>query len=836
MNPIGTGLPLQTHPSASASIPGYLQEAPYSFRTVTGALAWLNAFPATPVTNRRLPWTYPESERSIQYVVIHCLPGLYGPNDNGPGEVDPASGLVFNGETFPIVLPERVGIQGTSALDTIFDARRLPDTTVFQVGYFNPDHGHEFEYTFIDSITIRGARGGLMPRSGVGVLIQLETPVRMSISNCFITDNVVGVAVLQDDPDFIHEPILCNNTFAWNQVGLYNAEPGAIPVTGTNVLRVINNIFDTSLPTTADSAHVTPVSAFEGVDVVDRLVTQRGLTIFVPAPDFNVFEVVAGQFTRTNRGDLPGAVLYSWPRTATRNGPGAQAYSPRYRLEQITQAPTTAVGRSPNRQVLYIQDVFRVDPGLPTICTHDFRLAPTARSGGGNGTPIQNPLIDLGIDFGFDASGNTLHALVPGIIFANGLAITQSPGLPFAADLPAYINAWDFDCDGFGNRRVSRHRFGPATSIGRADIGADECHNVTVSGYVDSTRIFSRAHAAVASNTGGIGTRDSVYLFHVNGAVAGNVYERPQFNFSADIVDNSTHNRLVSLGSSGIEWYNQATAGVAGRPPHPYGGGTGGGAGNYTDGQFDDRSQSLSNVRWAATRTAGLPFFMRNLMCDFAPHTLHDTVPSSNLNQWPMWWGEHFWLSPAVLYKPYFGYEDIFKSNPYFISSPLPVALFYDNPMLYHQSGAGLADKRTQAGHVHPPATVLQNMLVPATNQMLMQNSLHPILLWEWGSATFLYTINSYGRSANPDPIPYVTPWHGIRVNLERLVPDDGYWGNQDNNLQTFLAVQGDGAAPTLLAPNSAEQRSRLATDARYAYPRPADYRKQIQDVLKERR
>ncbi len=123
------GVPLQEHPNTFARgnlCSGYLQHAPYSFLTVTAALAWIRAeFPNPgPYGDRRLPWTNPTTDLTIDYIVIHCLPGLYGPKPIADeDDFDPDSGLPWNGETFPLNLLPRVSIQGSSALDTIFDAR-----------------------------------------------------------------------------------------------------------------------------------------------------------------------------------------------------------------------------------------------------------------------------------------------------------------------------------------------------------------------------------------------------------------------------------------------------------------------------------------------------------------------------------------------------------------------------------------------------------------------------------------------------------------------------------------------------------------------------------------
>ena len=65
-----------------------------------------------------------------EYAIIHVLPGLYA-RDKAYGPVvgthNPDNGLQPNGEKFPIYLPPRVSIQGTSALNTVFDVTSPED-------------------------------------------------------------------------------------------------------------------------------------------------------------------------------------------------------------------------------------------------------------------------------------------------------------------------------------------------------------------------------------------------------------------------------------------------------------------------------------------------------------------------------------------------------------------------------------------------------------------------------------------------------------------------------------------------------------------------------------
>jgi hypothetical protein len=100
-----------------------------------------------------LAWENGTGQR-VERVVIHVEPGLYGPQIVGTPVVDPNSGLVWNGELFPLVIPHGVSIRGTSALDVIFDARLL-EVSIFDVEAADTLR-HEFD--FINGITIRNAR------------------------------------------------------------------------------------------------------------------------------------------------------------------------------------------------------------------------------------------------------------------------------------------------------------------------------------------------------------------------------------------------------------------------------------------------------------------------------------------------------------------------------------------------------------------------------------------------------------------------------------------------------------------------------------------------------
>jgi hypothetical protein len=87
--PGGTILPLDRHPDQNlipASdladgfcnhyIGGVLSQAPVAFRTINAAALYADP-PSTPGSQSLLGFT--NGPNTIRWVVIHCLPGLYGP-------------------------------------------------------------------------------------------------------------------------------------------------------------------------------------------------------------------------------------------------------------------------------------------------------------------------------------------------------------------------------------------------------------------------------------------------------------------------------------------------------------------------------------------------------------------------------------------------------------------------------------------------------------------------------------------------------------------------------------------------------------------------------------
>jgi len=211
VNPGTNPNPLDKHPSFRSTMPasryigGLLQHAPYSFKTLTGAKGAIKYVGMLFPLNQGPPWLrvntcVGDDQKQVQWIVIHCLPGLYGPTEDENGQpltvLDPESGLPYNGETFPVDLSRdqvagplvRVALQGTSALDTIFDARRLK-TCVIRAGglQVSPQSGTLLrQYCFVDSLTIRGARSDGAPQptepgerncTGAGIFLALQESV-----------------------------------------------------------------------------------------------------------------------------------------------------------------------------------------------------------------------------------------------------------------------------------------------------------------------------------------------------------------------------------------------------------------------------------------------------------------------------------------------------------------------------------------------------------------------------------------------------------------------------------------------------------------------------------
>lgn len=670
-NPGGGGTTvgvLGEHPAIDGGgnrlITGRLQHAPYSFKTLRsaamdGALDYVDAvLPDLP--------PLPQFGIPVDHVVVHCLPGLYGPTT--PTVIDPVSGLPFNGESFPVVISrDRISLQGTSFLDTIFDARGYPGHIIERSTSADPLDQPE---DFIDGITFRNAayEEGV---TGSGAAIWVKgtnlpgfdsKTVHTSISNCAFQGNTVGIAidanaqVVGENRTWSeHEIYVINNTFAWNSIGLWQGNTGdAIPITWNHHSAVANNLFDMASPAGFPAA----LSSFEGVSSFEREVKRRGSVSLLDTNqrglDFNAFDDtrVGGLPVAFNNGAVIGSFLMAAPTGAL-----------------ISQSEIAArvdlAGLSVQPRTLFVADALRLSPN-GVLSEHDLRLCPDVSDpGGSTGIPVAgsgNPCVNMGID----------PSPTPGappsldIEFQNGATLCAGRvGLAsFGAGNPsncpaddaedAPISSWDYDGEGFGNPRIAAFNLPPDAQgfLGAVDIGADERDELIVAGFVDGTRVFT----AAAIPNAPLSTQDHSRVFFFGNA--GTVLPRPKFN-------------SIAGGMDGINcllpWYEhvQAPTDVS--------------TGNYTDFLFWTFATSSVPLRRAqrvsvADARNEIP---RNLTCDFSPHLTSDFHPYWGLVLMPQ-------VDPGfpLVGDPY-ACNTWFDSNPAPGGTPLLEDTVVDNQMLF---------------------------------------------------------------------------------------------------------------------------------------------------------
>ena len=792
--------PLATHPyidpvTSQAVITGVLQHAPYPFKTITGqfgALAYLDQI----LPN--LPAPIGTAGLSVEYVVIHCLPGLYGPTS--PITVDPQSGLPFNGEEFPISLRrDRVSIQGSSALDTIFDAR---GSFVRILQFFDPVAGasENFENSFVDGVCFRNARAKVnVPWSGAAIEIAGFVPVAATISNCFFIGNDIGISVDGTGTQFgncqafvTHEAKIFNNTFAWNAIGIWSGNTGA-PITspcGWNGIppfprilhrcAIANNIFDIGVP--AGFGFPAPLSAFEGVDSEEREVISRGgVQVVDPVSnrglDFNAIPDKRNQVANRPLFYNIGATVAPRPAPYPVN---SQAEIPaRVDLTDLSVQPRT----------FFIADALRLAPN-GVLSMHDLRLCPNVSApNSATGAPsaaLLNPCLNMGIDAGLPASLT--------IGFATGTALCGGrlglssygqgiPGIcPVADAEEAPLSGWDCDGEGFGNDRIALpYGLPPCPDLfGCIDIGADEIDDLSGAGFLDGTRIFSHPNFPGASPV--VTDHQRVFFF---GRI-GTSMPRPQFS--------------TELGQL-FPWHQhvQAPTDTASTllPPVV--------ASNFSDvqpwtplGLFPLR---IDQIHGGVPQR---PLVPRNLECDFGGHLAPDMHP---------YWGlmMAFGESPPG-FPPNWNRADHYGTNAWCYSSPTPPASLTNhvlaNQLLFHNLG-GAAPHRTtltnngvlggfgvtfvMSGHIHPPGT-----FVPATTNgswlLSPVGQFGPYGACSNSTLSFGAFCFNDAPGGCPDTLPIISGEQdfGRRFNLEPVVAPGAH-----RNLQTFLAIARPPTEPT---------------------------------------
>ena len=533
-----------------------LLNSPWPYRTITAAIDDLPLLPYTAASG--VVW---------KYAIIHLMPGVYG-QFTTPHEDALVSG---NGETFPIYLPNYVSIQGTSALNTLFDLG-IPNTTAAGSGpafHFGvDDNGVPCQGigSFVDSISVFGAgiQGGRPDRSS-GIYVgpdpdgvRSSLPARPTITNCYFFRNVAGVTVAADEGEQVehHGTMLFNNTFVANQVGLWNgqidpASPTAGPVEGVNKLVVVNNIFDAEVPSGCDPqpaswsrAAIPASTGFAGVHAEDMAISSASPGLSPPG-DYNAYEWDASAGGNYNPNSTVAVGVF--PRTVLRLGTAGTQVDPipvnSRNLSRFTGWFDQSGGRP--HGVLFVRDLFchasvagvlglpplpplGANPSTFDLSPMDFRLAPSVSdaplqlpgAAPGTVTDSANPLIDNGWFGQFPMT------------MANQQVVLRAPGRLVLSD-PSWhtwaFDAFDHDAEGFGNPRVYDHPDYLTPSNGgpgeppmdpqlRIDIGADEVGGAVVAGYKYGTTSFI---AALGSDPFAVGSDgDNRFVWYIGPAGA----------------------------------------------------------------------------------------------------------------------------------------------------------------------------------------------------------------------------------------------------------------------------------------------------------------------------
>jgi hypothetical protein len=740
-------LPLASHPEPPVNgvkrITGALQHAPYSFQTLSGplgALAYVDsAFPTLPLDIHG---------KRVTHVVIHCLPGLYGPR--GTAAIDTRSGLPFNGEVFPLVLGrDGVCLQGSSALDTVFDARGTSTSILrmFFAGTGQPPVDSHFG-VFVDGICFRSAIAGPALGSGAAIWVQGPSSIRAGITNCTFFGNSIGIAL---DASSANGPrdatpsrcLVVNNTFFANAIGIW-----AFRTSGNSVDHapaIVNNLFDHTAPPGVP----TGASSFEGLLPATRLCDRRGSQVIAPPLDFNAFDDSrsgTGAPLFFNRGVGVG----TWP------APPASALveaPPRVDLAPLSVQPRT----------LFVADALRVAPnGIPSPL--DLRLcpevSPTSQAPGALQPTIRNPLVNRGIDGGPSrdldirvVNGRMIRGHGPGL--TSFLAEPPSGLNPNAEEAP--VCAWDFDSEGFGNPRLALPVgfTQPGDGFGTIDIGADELDRLIVAGYLEGTRIFAGPF--------------------VPGAAPGFPDHRRVFFFG---VSSTTDLRPAASSLLGMlfPWFQHVQAPTDGDAIAL-------GLPNFTFASLIP-GPSLRFLQFLSSPSRNP--FMRNLACDVSPHLAMDPHP--------------FWGTYMGLYSANFG-PDPYAADPWHendaASAPsAPGDILSDNPFLFHN--------RHSAGHALPLGSSSFPSLTFVTSAHLNPPGTYsPSPSFASWIVQPFFQFGPFGSCSNsnlqfgpfcfndvpsgcPDLVPEVLAemTFGRRYNLET---GPGQPGN--SNLQTFLAV-----------------------------------------------
>lgn len=769
------------------SLTGHLQHASYPFRTLTGnngALAYIDAvFDNVAIAGAGdpvLPWENPDNHAQVTHVVVHCLPGLYGPRRDDLAsdelDIDPLSGLAWNGEVFPVELGEgpvtpaamrlwnRVSIQGTSALDTVFDGRSTDgdvsvnrrSSDIFRV-WCGAGANDNQNQAFLDGLTIRNAgsiEGATNGMHGIGVhIVGNSQSIRLRVSNCFFVDNVAGI-VLDAFPNGevvgIHRPVIANNTFVGNLVGIWQGkltqQAPSLYTQAHNPL-VINNILQAPQPSPQSSC-------FEGIAGPVLLIDVVNGASIVPR-DFNAWRPA-----NTNFGFIPpvpnwGLADLGWV--------------------SLPVLPSPRVDLTPLAN-LFVRDLL-AGAGIFNA-RHDFRLSPFVSNNPavspGAMTPLApNPLIGAGVDRA--VPNLPLH----GIQNVAGNFLDFHPGLPDGVEECA-VHGWDWDCEGFGNQRLLPRNGimpNPMPQFGTVDIGADQCGGLIMAGYIPSTRMF-----ACQSPQVGVTGHDRIFYVDQPNVVG---LPRPHAVWRPGLLDWFANVQLPP---------EMEPVPCAGSAPTFFSEGFWSGSG------FSPRA-------FVYFVTQGFGPTPRNLGCDFGPSLLPD-----GHGFWDHWMTKYAAApipQPWVLPDPfatnpiYHSWWQEWTGSPASLSGPTVAGFFPDNGNLFHNRHEPdphgsmatwdfLKNQRTWVldAHINPPASLLD---LGADTQFLAS----PSIFGPFGPCTpSFFDTGTWGlNDACPDTLPSVGLSLGLRINCE--IPLSSSLSAANTNLQTLLVLAncGDGNA-----------------------------------------
>jgi hypothetical protein len=866
-------LPLALHPigSVTPQIGGRVIHAPYPFKTIDarwannrgGALEYVNSqILGNTAGNRagvRLPKTF--GNYQITHVIIHCLPGLYGPVQ--PSATDSDSGIPFNGETFPIRMIHGVSLQGTSALDTILDARGRwsTDTGVGRHSIISfaavLTISDLFKETFVDGFTIRnntnrtlaaqGNTGFWGDGTGAGIYIGGQDATFPVISNNFIVNNIVGIAIESDTSTNpvrrVHQPVIVHNTIttvpgndlAPLTYGIWSGDRRPILASGNtrenlNYGRAAPLLFNNTISAPRNNP-VSPVLPLRGAVAMaglhwdDATVRSYGIMQSGLPPlnvsvtnNYNAFQersvwnVMLTQ-ALVSAYTVPSTPTLLWPVPAiqaTEAPPGGVLAISNTNLSPMTSVlirvgnlPTVATRFDPRVDItawthpngtgtLFIRDTFRnhIDAGAGAgmvRCQHDYRLAPSVRTSP-TAAATTNPLIGQGINVNWDAVPNASGNVI--LLFSFGQTaytwgeriVDKPPGIPVNADNQDVAtftpHCWDFDADGWGNPRfdVNITPVGGLRPEGDVDLGADEVGEVVISGYLNSTRIFSQPPALPSGGDTPL-TRDCInpYYFYTAGA---RIPIRPEFtSYLGEVGRWYQHIEAFAMTATDKYWTHGFLMPVS-RWTHFAGG---------------DRVVST-----AAEMNPGAP---RSMYCDFGTLLLPD----------PKAWGKNQHLAIQDKYGMLPWYNNLDDN---------PLGLLYrdwDNQHAYWYPVAQNSTKPAKnkwliefsqpyAAMVAAPGTMENSVAVTQEGlKSFLDNVAFPAPLVAWpqfvtGQADINFDgwgVGDIGNTSTPQNVLNLVgyhpsfQWHGIRINCQTDFLGQGFPGGRYSNLQTFLVVNG---------------------------------------------